>query len=94
MALYAAVPFGFALARPGNALWAALLLASFAILCLASVAGRVLDAYRTVRVQDFVEMASTDPHVLITTFNQWSERISSYFGFIFIDLVVCINYGP
>ena len=29
MAFYAAVPFGFALARPENALWAALLLASF-----------------------------------------------------------------
>jgi phosphatidylglycerophosphate synthase len=29
MAFYAAVPLGFALARPANALWAALLLASF-----------------------------------------------------------------
>lgn len=34
MAFYAAVPVGFALARPGNALWAALLLASF--VCTAS----------------------------------------------------------
>lgn len=29
MAFYAAVPFGFALAEPGNAVWACLLLASF-----------------------------------------------------------------
>jgi len=34
MAFYAAVPIGFALARPDNALWAALLLASF--VCTAS----------------------------------------------------------
>lgn len=34
MAFYAAVPLGFALARPDNALWAALLLASF--VCTAS----------------------------------------------------------
>ncbi len=34
MAFYAAVPMGFALARPDNALWAALLLASF--VCTAS----------------------------------------------------------
>ena len=34
MAFYAAVPLGFALARPENALWAALLLASF--VCTAS----------------------------------------------------------
>ena len=34
MAFYAAVPLGFALADPGNALWAALLLASF--VCTAS----------------------------------------------------------
>ena len=34
MAFYAAVPVGFALARPENALWAALLLASF--VCTAS----------------------------------------------------------
>jgi phosphatidylglycerophosphate synthase len=34
MAFYAAVPFGFALASPANALWAALLLASF--VCTAS----------------------------------------------------------
>ena len=34
MAFYAAVPVGFALARPDNALWAALLLASF--VCTAS----------------------------------------------------------
>ena len=34
MAFYAAVPVGFALASPGNALWAALLLASF--VCTAS----------------------------------------------------------
>ena len=34
MAFYAAVPFGFALASPDNALWAALLLASF--VCTAS----------------------------------------------------------
>ena len=34
MGFYAAVPLGFALARPDNALWAALLLASF--VCTAS----------------------------------------------------------
>ena len=34
MAFYAAVPVGFALAEPGNALWAAVLLASF--VCTAS----------------------------------------------------------
>lgn len=39
MAFYAAVPLGFALARPGNAVWAALLLASFVCTC-ASFLGR------------------------------------------------------
>lgn len=39
MAFYAAVPLGFALAQPGNALWAAVLLASFVCTC-ASFLGR------------------------------------------------------
>lgn len=39
MAFYAAVPLGFALAQPGNAVWAALLLASFVCTC-ASFLGR------------------------------------------------------
>lgn len=39
MAFYAAVPLGFALAQPGNALWAAVLLASFLCTC-ASFLGR------------------------------------------------------
>jgi phosphatidylglycerophosphate synthase len=122
MAFYAAVPFGFALADTGNALWAALLLASFvctaasflgraimaeqrgeldqgtrgpksffyayglveggetilafvlfcllpgmfpwlaggfALLCLLTAAGRVLDAYRTTEDQHVVDVAST-----------------------------------
>jgi phosphatidylglycerophosphate synthase len=43
MAFYAAVPFGFALADPANALWAALLLASF--VCTAtSFLGRAIMA--------------------------------------------------
>lgn len=41
MAFYAAVPVGFALARPENALWAALLLASF-VCTGASFLGRAL----------------------------------------------------
>jgi phosphatidylglycerophosphate synthase len=43
MAFYAAVPFGFALARPVNALWAALLLASF-VCTAASFLGRAVMA--------------------------------------------------
>jgi phosphatidylglycerophosphate synthase len=46
MGFYAAVPIGFALAQPGNALWAALLLASF-VCTAASFLGRaVLAAQR------------------------------------------------
>lgn len=46
MAFYAAIPFGFALASPANALWAALLLASF-VCTAASFLGRaVLAAQR------------------------------------------------
>src|SRR5882724_6604699 len=46
MAFYAAVPIGFALARPDDALWAALLLASF-VCTAASFLGRaVLAAQR------------------------------------------------
>lgn len=41
MAFYAAVPFGFALAEPANALWAALLLASF-VCTAASFLGRAI----------------------------------------------------
>ena len=41
MVFYAAVPFGFALARPDNAIWAALLLASFVCTC-ASFLGRAV----------------------------------------------------
>jgi len=41
MAFYAAVPLGFALARPDNALWAALLLASF-VCTSASFLGRAV----------------------------------------------------
>ncbi len=43
MAFYAAVPFGFALASPANALWAALLLASF-VCTAASFLGRAIMA--------------------------------------------------
>lgn len=43
MAFYAAVPVGFALADPGNAVWAALLLASFVCTC-ASFLGRAVMA--------------------------------------------------
>lgn len=43
MAFYAAVPVGFALAEPGNAVWAALLLASFVCTC-ASFLGRAVMA--------------------------------------------------
>jgi len=39
MVFYAAVPLGFSLARPDNAIWAALLLASFVCTC-ASFPGR------------------------------------------------------
>ena len=41
MGFYAAVPLGFALARPDNALWAALLLASF-VCTAASFLGRAV----------------------------------------------------
>ncbi len=43
MAFYAAVPLGFALAQPENAVWAALLLASFVCTC-ASFLGRAIVA--------------------------------------------------
>jgi len=45
MAFYAAVPVGFALAEAGNAIWAALLLASFVCTC-ASFLGRAVMAAR------------------------------------------------
>ena len=48
MAFYAAVPFGFALARPANALWAALLLASF-VCTAASFLGRAVTAASAAR---------------------------------------------
>lgn len=46
MAFYAAIPLGFALARPENALWAALLLASFVCTCASFLGRAVLAAGR------------------------------------------------
>jgi len=46
MAFYAAIPVGFALASPGNALWAALLLASFVCTASSFLARAVLAAKR------------------------------------------------
>ncbi len=46
MGFYAAVPFGFALARPDNALWAALLLASFVCTASSFLGRAVLAAQR------------------------------------------------
>jgi len=46
MAFYAAIPMGFALARPDNAVWAALLLASFVCTCASFLGRAVLAAGR------------------------------------------------
>ena len=46
MAFYAAVPIGFALAQPGNALWAALLLAAFVCTASSFLGRAVLAAQR------------------------------------------------
>lgn len=46
MVFYAAVPLGFALARPQNALWAAILLASFVCTCASFLGRAVLAAGR------------------------------------------------
>jgi phosphatidylglycerophosphate synthase len=46
MAFYAAVPLGFALAQPANAVWAALLLASFVCTCASFLGRAVLAAQR------------------------------------------------
>lgn len=46
MAFYAAIPMGFALARPENAVWAALLLASFVCTCASFLGRAVLAAGR------------------------------------------------
>ena len=46
MGFYAAVPVGFALARPDNALWAALLLASFVCTASSFLGRAVLAAQR------------------------------------------------
>jgi len=46
MVFYAAVPLGFALARPENAVWAALLLASFVCTCASFLGRAVLAAGR------------------------------------------------
>lgn len=46
MAFYAAVPLGFALAQPENAVWAALLLASFVCTCASFLGRAVLAAGR------------------------------------------------
>lgn len=47
MGFYAAVPIGFALAQPGNALWAALLLASFVCTASSFLGRAVLAAQRS-----------------------------------------------
>ena len=49
MAFYAAVPLGFALARPENAVWAAFLLASFVCTCASFLGRAVLAAARAER---------------------------------------------
>lgn len=46
MAFYSAVPLGFALARPENAVWAAVLLASFVCTCASFLGRAVLAAGR------------------------------------------------
>lgn len=46
MAFYAAIPLGFALARPENAVWAAVLLASFVCTCASFLGRAVLAASR------------------------------------------------
>lgn len=46
MAFYAAVPVGFALAQPANAVWAALLLGSFVCTCASFLGRAVLAAQR------------------------------------------------
>lgn len=46
MVFYAAVPLGFALAQPENAVWAALLLASFVSTCASFLGRAVLAAGR------------------------------------------------
>ena len=46
MAFYAAIPLGFALARPENAIWAAVLLASFVCTCASFLGRAVLAAGR------------------------------------------------
>lgn len=46
MVFYAAIPLGFALARPENALWAAILLASFVCTCASFLGRAVLAASR------------------------------------------------
>jgi phosphatidylglycerophosphate synthase len=46
MVFYASVPVGFALAQPGNAVWAALLLASFVCTCASFLGRAVLAAQR------------------------------------------------
>lgn len=51
MAFYAAVPFGFALADPANATWAALLLASF-VCTAASFLGRAVMAAQSGEADD------------------------------------------
>ena len=47
MAFYAAIPVGFALASPGNALWAALLLASFVCTATSFLGRAVMAAQRS-----------------------------------------------
>jgi phosphatidylglycerophosphate synthase len=46
MVFYAAIPLGFALAQPANAIWAALLLASFICTCASFLGRAVLAANR------------------------------------------------
>ncbi len=46
MVFYAAVPVGFALGQPGNAIWAAILLASFVSTCASFLGRAVLAAQR------------------------------------------------
>ena len=61
MGFYAAVPIGFALARPDNALWAALLLASF-VCTAASFLGRAVLAVQRDEADDSVRGAKSFFH--------------------------------
>jgi len=78
MAFYGAVPLGFALARPENAVWAALLLASF-MCTAASFLGRAILAVQRREADDATARIGTHVAHLLASCASWSGPMLTWF---------------